>query len=85
LNLKFINELFLEQNELYLNGVFEKVLEFIDLNSQFLRITSEIKKRFDFNLICLFLKFLENNLFKIVHRFQSMTHSNKHQIMNLIF
>ncbi len=85
MNLKFINELFLEQNELYLNGVFEKVLEFIDLNSQFLRITSEIKKRFDFNLICFFLKFLENNLFKIVHRFQSMTHSNKHQIMNLIF
>ena len=43
---QFINETYLDSNELKLDGVFGKILSFIDDHSQFLCLTSEIKCRF---------------------------------------
>lgn len=42
---KYINKDFMEANELKLNGVFEKILDFIGLNSQFLHLTNDIRCR----------------------------------------
>ena len=43
--IKYINESYLESNILNLNGIFEKIFEFIDENSRFLMLTVEIKNK----------------------------------------
>ena len=40
---QYINDAYLESNEMKLDGVFSKILTFIDENSEFLRLTSEIR------------------------------------------
>jgi hypothetical protein len=42
---QYINDTYLETNELKLDGIFSKILSFIDEQTKFLRLTSEIKCR----------------------------------------
>jgi hypothetical protein len=41
----YLNESFLQTNIRKLTGVYEKILDFIDQNNEFLKITNEIKSR----------------------------------------
>lgn len=41
----YIDDSFLDSNEFKLNGVYNKVLEFLDLNNKFLYLANEIKCR----------------------------------------
>ena len=43
---QYINDTYLESNIMKLEGVFSKILEFIDEHTKFLRLTSEIKCRY---------------------------------------
>lgn len=42
---QFLNEDFLQNNIQKLTGVYDKVFEFIDMNSEFFQITSQVKNR----------------------------------------
>lgn len=62
---QFVNENYLESNIRKLNGVYEKILEFIDLNTEFLKITTEVRNKYVF--------FGENFIILSYGYFKSMT------------